>query len=426
MSSHDDLPPPAVFLDPWLTAKGGTLKNLAETIIEEVERKICSGLTRQARLRDIARRRIAVENIAANVAALHLRASPEPATCLAISTAKSKPTRYDREDYPKRTLVPILRAMEEAGYLIRHPYIFKQRTTTAEATGLLHSTIMRHGVRLADIGRVPGAETIWLNARTGGRVFGNQPPPKCLIHYADTEETTALRADMARVNGYLSQADFRFNDEPQAPFALRRMFVLRSTADPHTFNLSGRLFGGWWQDLRTDLRHLVTIGGSPIADLDYSSCFANLAYIRTTGRLFDGDPYDIPGLEDHRDAAKLSTLSLLSRSSDMRRLSPELMAALPEGWTARRLVEAFAKRHPLIAEDFGRDLGVELMAMESRLMVALLLRLETQGVAAQCLHDGIQVARGDKGQAMGAMVEVSERLLGVALPVKEKPILRPN
>jgi len=55
-------------------------------------------------------------------------------------------------------------------------------------------------------------------------------------------------------------------------------------------------------------------------------------------------------------------------------------------------------------------------------MVALLLRLEAQGIAAQCLHDGVQVATSDKARTVEAMVEVAERVLGVALPVKEKAI----
>jgi hypothetical protein len=424
MSSPDDLPP-SILLDPWLTAEGDAMKSLSETIVKEVERTISTGMTRQAKLRDLARRRLAIENITANIVTLSLSPHVDPGNYLAIATSKSKPTRYDREDYPRRTLAAILQAMEAGGFIIRYPYVFKQRTTTVAPTGLLLSSIGRHQIRLADIGRVKGAESIWLNARTGERAYGDHPAPKCLVHYVDTSETKTLREEMERINSFLAQADFRFNGDSQIPSALRRIFLIRSMDDAHSFHLSGRLFGGWWQDLKSDRRHLITIRGEPIADLDYSSCFANLAYIRTTGSLYRGDPYDIPGLERHRDASKLAMLSLLSRSHDMRRLSPELKEALPEGWTARRLVEAFARYHPDLATSFGRDIGVELMATESRIMVSLLLRLETLGIPAMGLHDGIQVAASDKGKAAAMMEEVSERLLGVALPVKEKAIRRP-
>lgn len=425
MSSQDDLPP-TIFLDSWLTAKGDALKSLSEIIVEEVERKISTDMTQRARRDAIARRRLVVENVAANTVTLALSPHLDPGHHLAAATAKNKLTRYDRRDYPQNLLSGTLQAMEEAGLIIRHPYIFRQRTTTIELTSGLMSSISGHGVRLGDIGRATGAETIWLNARTGEVDFKDHSPLKCRVPYADTPETMTLRAEMERINNFINHADFRFDGEPQAPVALRRMFLLRSHKDTHAFNLSGRLFGAWWQSLKSERRHLVTIGGERIADLDYSGAFIQLLYIRETGRLFHGDPYAISGLEDYRRGAKEAMLSLVSRSGEMKRLTPELRRLLPDGWTAKHLVERFSRYHPAIAHHFATDTGVELMAIESRLMVALLLRLETQGIAAQCLHDGIQVAMSDKSKAAEVMEEVSERLLGVALPVKEKPVWRPD
>lgn len=351
--------PPAIFLDPWLTAEGDAIKSLSETIVEGVERKISTGMTRQARRTAITRRRLAVENIAANIVTLALSSHVDPDSRLAVATAKTKTTRYDREDYPRRILASVLEAMEEQGLLIRHPYLFKERNTTVEPTADLLSSIGRHGVRLGDIGRVPGREAIWLNARKNDEDrFGNQPPPKCLMPYADTEETIGMRQEMGRINAFLNQSGFRFEGERQVPISLCRVFLLRSEKDAPAFNLNGRLVGGWWQNLRSTRRHLITIADEPIADLDYSSCFANLTYLRSTGRLFQGDPYDIPGLEDHREAAKLAMLNLLSRSNQMSKLSAELKAALPEGWTAKRLGEAFGRRHPALEDSFGRDIGL--------------------------------------------------------------------
>lgn len=421
MSSRDDLPE-AVFLDPWLTAKGDALKGLSETIIEEVERKICSGLTQKARRDALARRRTVVENLTANFATLTLSPHLRDFGLLAVPTDKRKPTRYDREDYPTRLLSMVLDAMTAGGFIIRHPSVFKQRCTTAELTGDMITAYDRYGVRPGDIGRVVGAEPIWLNARTGRIDFRDHTPIKRRVVYEETQETTALRGEMNRINAYANEADFRFGGEPQAPVAMRRMFLLRSEDDHHAFNLSGRLFGAWWQGVKSTQRHLITIGGEPIADLDWSGAFLQILYVLRTGRLFQGDPYAVPGLEDHRDGAKEGLLSLLSRSGPMRRLTPELRGLLPDGWTAKRLVEGFSTYHSEVAEHFATDVGVELMAWESRLMVALLLQLETQDIAAQCLHDGIQVAVSDKARAEEAMVEVSERLLGVSLPVKEKPI----
>ena len=161
-------------------------------------------------------------------------------------------------------------------------------------------------------------------------------------------------------------------------------------------------------------------------DLDFTAMFATLAYLRATGSLPDGDPYAIRGLEEHRDGAKMALLSLLSRSGPMKALAPELKSALPEGWTARRLVEAVTRCHPAIVHLFGTDVGVELMHQESSVLMAVLLDLANRGIPAMGMHDGFQTRQSDRETAIHVMQSVSARLLGVALPVKEKPIWRPQ
>ena len=57
------------------------------------------------------------------------------------------------------------------------------------------------------------------------------------------------------------------------------MFVIHE-GDPERqrFDLSGRLFGGFWQGLKRARRAGIRIDGEPVATIDYSSMFARLAY----------------------------------------------------------------------------------------------------------------------------------------------------
>lgn len=374
------------------------------------------------------RRRFLMGNIAANLAHLALSPSREPGHLLAISTAKTAPTRYDRPDYPQRMLADVVRSLEEVGILSRNPYVFKQRTTTVEPTPDFLDLLGRHGVRLRDIGRDAGGETIWLRAREEApenEWKRNAPLGKRLVPYDDTEETTRLRVEVGRIVEVLGSASIAYAGEPVGAIALHRVFLLRSPNAPQRFNLNGRLVGGFWQSLSSTKRHLITIGGEDIVDLDWASMFAMLAYLRATGKLPDGDPYAIPGLEEHRAGAKGALLSLLSRSGPMKALATDLKAELPEGWTARRLVEAMAARHRPIAHLFGTDIGVELMHTESRILMAVLLDLADKGIPALPMHDGLNVRVSDREEALAVMQSVSAKLLGVALPVKEKPVWRP-
>src|SRR5690606_22863837 len=114
---------------------------------------------------------------------------------LAISTAKTMPTRYDRQGYPQRMLKAAVESLHQAGMLTVNPYVFKQRTTTVEPTAAFLDLLERHGVRLKDIGRDAGGETIWLRARQDdgeNEWQRNAPLEKRLVPYDDTEETIRL------------------------------------------------------------------------------------------------------------------------------------------------------------------------------------------------------------------------------------------
>lgn len=422
----------SIFLDPWLYAKGQSLADLVSDLMP-LTAPHHQGRIRAERRDAIRNRHTVVSNIAANLALFALGPSREPGDLLAVSTAKTKPTRYDRQDYPQRILAQTIEALERAGLVIRHPWVFKQKCTTVEPTARLIDMLNLYGVRLRDIGRDAGGETIWLRARddeerTQGenRRRYNGPPRKILVHYADTEETIRLRAEVERINEVLNAAGIAYAGESIAPVALRRMFLLRSDRDPHAFNIGGRLWGGFWQRTKKDKRHLITIGGEDIADLDYSGMFAALAYLKATGRLPSGDPYAVPGLEDHRDGAKLALISLLSRIGGMERLTSKHRSLLPPDWTAWMVEGALTDYHQPIAHLFGKDIGIELMHTESRILMAVLLDLADRGIPALPMHDGINVRVSDWGAAMQAMRTVSERLLGVSLPVVEKTIWRPS
>jgi hypothetical protein len=363
-----------------------------------------------------------VSNVVANLAALSLSPATEPDVRLSVATEKRARTRYDRPDFARHLLAPTLKALEDAGMVARWDYTFKERCTQIEPTLAFEAAM--HGARIAssDIGRVPGAETIWLFARTGRRAFGGSTMPKTLVSYRDTPEAAHYRAETERINSALNAADIKFDGQPQPPVFLWRNFTLRTESDPEAFDLGGRLFGGFWMNLAKRDRHRITVGGEPLADLDYSAMFARLAYVLAGEPAPSFDPYAIPGLEMHRDGAKTALLSLLSRSSPMKALTPELKALLPEGWTAERLVDAVTLRHPRIAPLFGRDLGLELMALESKVLVAVLLSLINNDVPALGMHDGLFVPAPWKDLAADVMRSTALEVTGVELPVVEKTV----
>ncbi|WP_245496225.1 hypothetical protein [Rhizobium leguminosarum] len=63
-----------------------------------------------------------------------------------------------------------------------------------------------------------------------------------------------------------------------------------------------------------------------------------------------------------------------------------------------------------------------LMALESKILVGILLELASKGVAALPMHDGIMVAASNKQLAIETMRKVSEEKVGRPLQVVEKAI----
>lgn len=411
--SSDKPPSPVVQHDPWLTSRAGTpLASLAADIWQSLEEETRGTATRQPRQDAAERRKAIVQNLLANLVLLAFR--HPPGHRLAVSADKQATSRYDRKDLPREPLVATLRALEAAGLVIRYPGVSRQLRTTIEPADILLALFADVEATLEHIDRAPGAETIILKADVGRR------RPKVLIDYRDCPEADRLRAEMADINAALNQADIRLDGERQPPVHLVRIFQVDGPKSPESFHRFGRVFHGFWQGLKRDRRAGLTIKGEPLVELDYKAVFVHLAYAAQGAASPQGDPYSVPGLEAHREGVKKALAALFFRWGPMRRLSGELRELLPVGWTAKRLTETLAAHHPAIAPLFGTGVGRDLMFTESRVIVAVLRRLLAEGIAALPIHDCLLAPVSKRGDALAAMLEVSAKIVGIALPVEEK------
>lgn len=103
------------------------------------------------------------------------------------------------------------------------------------------------------------------------------------VHYS-------YRAEMERINAFLAKADLKLLPEANTPEVVtaRRHLIRYFKLSPFAadrkqtarFDLAGRLFGGWWQELPSGHRQAIRIDGEPIADLDFASMFLRLAYLK--------------------------------------------------------------------------------------------------------------------------------------------------
>jgi hypothetical protein len=409
--------PHVLHYDGWLTAGGGSLIALAECIFEMLAPPIITP-GRKHRADAEKRRKLCSATLVANLLATTL--SPVHYAGLAVPLGNGKLTRYDRKDFNTDVLRLVIEEAENAGLITVEDAIFKERRTVVTPTPRFRQLVAAHGVSVADIHHLEGRETIELWA--GSRRSGHKTP----VDYVDCRKADTLRIQMADINRVLNGADIRLGGHQTGPIHLVRKFRIDQPGDAYKFDRHGRLYGGFWEDLPKGQRHLLTIGGEPVADLDFTSMFVQLAYCRQGATPPNGDLYAIPGLEEYRDVVKSLVASLFFRSTEARSLPAGIKEALPEGWNMARFKAAVSAFHPAIAPLFDTTVGFELMALESQILVGILIELASKGVAPLPMHDGIMMAVNDKDLAIETMQKISVLKAGRALPVIEKPVQTPR
>lgn len=411
--------PPSYHMDTWTTLRVGVLSELRERLEDEVLRQVGSpGRNPRA---DLKRNVEAiVSSVLANLVHLHrFRCAYEPDARLAVPMGIMVKEPYARKE-SFRKLSPTLHILARLGMVEVNDYKWKEFRTTIRASGELLEAVMSPAVRLSDIVRVEGRERIMLTARPPETWAYGKRAANIPIAYTDTEGTRGVRAEMDRLNAFLSRHSITLRGEAGPAFDLYRNFTIRTETDPRDFNLHGRLYGGFWLTLPKADRHLLQIDGEPIADLDFTAMFPSLAYIRAGHLPFEGDPYAIPGLEDERDAAKAAMSAMLSARGPLHSLTKELRDLLPDGWTIARLRAAVMTLHPAIADSLEQDLSLEFMFTESRILLATLSGLIAHDVPALPIHDGIMVPHSKAEIALASMEQASRAITGVAIKAVRK------
>jgi hypothetical protein len=98
---------------------------------------------------------------------------------------------------------------------------------------------------------------------------------------------------------------------------MRRRFIILPEQEI-SFDQGGRLFGGFWQQLKRERRRHIRIEGEPVAVLDYGSMFTRLAYSEIGAEPPGGDLYAVPGFEGYRSGIKLVMNALFFDKSPKR------------------------------------------------------------------------------------------------------------
>jgi hypothetical protein len=236
------------------------------------------------------------------------------------------------------------------------------------------------------------------------------------IDYEDTSATGKYHEEVRRINEWLSCADIQVIPELAARYKIDDANrLLRRHFNNNSFEQGGRLFGGFWQNMKKELRgQCIRIKGEPIVTLDYAQMNPRLLYAKAGLTPPEGDMYGIPGWDHWRAGLKKVFSTMLNVDKPPVRMPKDTRELFHNKAKIKDIVAAIVEFHRPISHYFFTHVGLELMFRESQILVDILLQLREMDVIALPIHDAVVVAQSKAEKAHTVMVETFERHTGIA------------
>jgi hypothetical protein len=178
--------------------------------------------------------------------------------------------------------------------------------------------------------------------------------------------------------------------------------------------------GGGYQSLPSEYRQQLLMNGQLVGTADFRAMHPQMLYAQS-GADLDGEPYtDIAGLS--RGEAKVALLVAINaptRHSAVGAIRKHFPAFSPK--QAARAYDAVSERHAPISRHFGSDAGIQLMRLESDILIDAATESMRQGIPVLGVHDELVAPRKHIEQVAEIMRRASHQKLGREVPVRVTP-----
>ena len=191
----------------------------------------------------------------------------------------------------------------------------------------------------------------------------------------------------------------------------------------------GRFYamGASWQNMKSEARKSLTIGGEPVVELDYCTLHPAILYAEA-GATMPTDCYALDGWP--RKLVKVAMLTLINaptihkarhsiahndRIAELAK--PGSQDALAK---ADQLIRDIKHLHKPIAKSFHSDAGARLMNIDAALAETVMNIMLAQGIIVLPVHDSFLVPASKRDQLESAMLEAAHQVGFYALRVEAK------
>jgi hypothetical protein len=253
---------------------------------------------------------------------------------------------------------------------------------------------------------------------------------KDILYYPRGNDVSEMERKLSTINALLAITDIRLAQGTMLPpnvcpddIALHRVFNDRN------LEKGGRFYGGFWQQLPSELRSKILINGEATVELDFSGQHIGLLYAVLGHEIPDSrreDPYGC--YDDSRFPRKLIKMAVLTaiNSTDLKQAWRGTLYNLKskkddtkEEWRQttefRKLIrtqkdfeepiQEFLAIHPLLREGMYKGWGSKLQCLDATVAEHILYVLAQKWIAVLPVHDSFIVQERYKEELLAVMKE---------------------
>ena len=195
--------------------------------------------------------------------------------------------------------------------------------------------------------------------------------------------------------------------------------TLRRVFNRGSFEMGGRFYGGWWQNIPSAYRSVITINGYRTVEADYSQFHPNILYHLHQAKLSGQDAYERILGPEHRDLSKKIFNACLNSSYETNR-PPKGMTISQTGLTWREIKERLRKTHPQIENAFFTDQGMRLQFYDSQMAEHVMLAFAKDKKPILPVHDSFLVLEDDQELLLERMKSAYQQVLGAGIKIDLK------
>ena len=184
--------------------------------------------------------------------------------------------------------------------------------------------------------------------------------------------------------------------------------------------MHGRFYGGWWQQIGSELRSHIFINGNPTVEVDFKSMHVALLNAQT-GASVVYDPYAVSGevfpdidralVRSWSKRLVLSAINAKDRKAAYGafRKNSET-GSFEKGLKDRelaQLLDVFIANNPHLKDFIGSDQGIKLMNKDSQIASQIIDTLTNKNIPVLTIHDSFIVQRHHFAELRIAMAMAS-------------------